>query len=390
MSIRTIHSEAMDLAENAAMALSRGEQAIALDYYQRALEKERLAANLAVDRQAPEPTRSILLKSAAHLATNCHQLRLAEQLISVALAGNPPDEIAEELRQMFEQVGFDRHLDLRGIQLQPNDVQMVLVGSEIAPGMAASEEFVLRIDTFQKLSLRTAESDAHLTYRERGDAREKIRKPLQLFVSVPRAASFAVSIRLAGDKEQGDFPFAESSVVLERLLNRLHLFDINDLDSLRREIPQRNYFENFVELATDLAPDGDRVRLVGFTATRDGEERRMEMTRPSKPSNLSAFVPPAGSCRKYGRVYFINMKDVDNPVLKLETEDGTDWRLKVGPDILQKAVRYAANRSRVIVCGVQITKTTLRVDELKAHNGRRPGKAKRRIAPGEHSAGPTT
>ena len=32
--------------------------------------------------------------------------------------------------------------------------------------------------------------------------------------------------------------------------------------------------------------------------------------------------------RIYGRVFFINTKDQENPVIKLEAEDGTDFRLK--------------------------------------------------------------
>jgi hypothetical protein len=35
-------------------------------------------------------------------------LREAERLIAVALSGDPPDEIAEELRDLLEQVYFDR------------------------------------------------------------------------------------------------------------------------------------------------------------------------------------------------------------------------------------------------------------------------------------------
>jgi hypothetical protein len=48
-----------------------------------------------------EPTRSVLHRSAAALALECSELREAERLIGRALAGNPPEEIANELRDLL-------------------------------------------------------------------------------------------------------------------------------------------------------------------------------------------------------------------------------------------------------------------------------------------------
>ena len=50
--------------------------------------------------------RSVLHRSAASLALECGALREAERLIAAALSGDPPDEIAEELRDLLEQVYF--------------------------------------------------------------------------------------------------------------------------------------------------------------------------------------------------------------------------------------------------------------------------------------------
>ena len=42
--------------------------------------------------------------SAASLALECGDYREAERLIAVALSGEPPDEIAEELRDLLDEV----------------------------------------------------------------------------------------------------------------------------------------------------------------------------------------------------------------------------------------------------------------------------------------------
>jgi hypothetical protein len=48
-----------------------------------------------------------LHRSAAALALECGVLREAERLIAAALSGDPPNEIAEELRDLLEQVYFE-------------------------------------------------------------------------------------------------------------------------------------------------------------------------------------------------------------------------------------------------------------------------------------------
>ncbi|MCL4203791.1 MAG: hypothetical protein KJ000_14920 [Pirellulaceae bacterium] len=54
--------------------------------------------------------RSVLHRSAASLALNCEEYRLAEKLLAVGLAGDPPPEIAEEMRDLLEQIYARREL----------------------------------------------------------------------------------------------------------------------------------------------------------------------------------------------------------------------------------------------------------------------------------------
>jgi hypothetical protein len=54
--------------------------------------------------QQPEPTRSILLRSAAALARDAGQFQEALRLIEIGLAGKPSNEIAEELGQLLDDV----------------------------------------------------------------------------------------------------------------------------------------------------------------------------------------------------------------------------------------------------------------------------------------------
>ncbi|HEY3363918.1 MAG TPA: hypothetical protein VGK74_02545 [Symbiobacteriaceae bacterium] len=99
---QTLHSEAMDLAELAMLERSEGNHPRARTLNAEAFAKERQAAELIQDRTDLEPTRSVLLRSAASLALECGEAATARQLIERGLSGNPPMEIADELRVLLK------------------------------------------------------------------------------------------------------------------------------------------------------------------------------------------------------------------------------------------------------------------------------------------------
>jgi hypothetical protein len=106
--MKDLHHEAMHLADQADHLRRLGDQEGARTHLRLALEQERRAAELAAPDMTLEPTRSVLHRSAATLAFQCGDYREAERLIAVALAGTPPETIAEELRDLLEQVYFER------------------------------------------------------------------------------------------------------------------------------------------------------------------------------------------------------------------------------------------------------------------------------------------
>lgn len=121
--IQTLHQQAMDLAEAAAVARLRGAIEQATQLTRQAFEQETQAANLIASVLDAEPTRSVLHRSAASLAIECGELRAAERLIATALSGNPPPEIAEELKDLFIQINLSQYLKRQGIDININELQ---------------------------------------------------------------------------------------------------------------------------------------------------------------------------------------------------------------------------------------------------------------------------
>ncbi|MBX3081849.1 MAG: hypothetical protein KF716_09470 [Anaerolineae bacterium] len=102
--VRNLHREAMDIADLGDVAKREGHSEKATGYYRQALALESQAAREMTDRLDVEPTRSVLFRSAASLALLCGEWREAERLIASGLAGTPPAEITQELRDLLKQV----------------------------------------------------------------------------------------------------------------------------------------------------------------------------------------------------------------------------------------------------------------------------------------------
>lgn len=114
--INDLHTLAMDIAEEAFLAQRAKNTELAKQLAQKAYAYEQEAAMLLVDKYDIEPTRSVLFKSAACLAFDVENYRAAEKMIAFALSGNPPPEIAKELRNLMAEVNVYKNMVQNGVK----------------------------------------------------------------------------------------------------------------------------------------------------------------------------------------------------------------------------------------------------------------------------------
>lgn len=94
-----LHHAAMAFHDAAQAARRVDDVETAIIAMQHAYRFERDAAILAP--RGFEPTRSVLHRSAAWMALDCGMNAEAVELVREGLAGDPPEEIAEELREVL-------------------------------------------------------------------------------------------------------------------------------------------------------------------------------------------------------------------------------------------------------------------------------------------------
>ncbi len=335
----------------------------------KAFSRERDATHRALKKDVGEPTRSVLLRSAATLALRCGEYREAEKLVACALSGEPPAEIAEELRDVLENVSFARHLDLHGQKLEPDELQMSISGEGIAHGVAPSEEFVGRIDTVKKLVIRTGEQKEGKPYRDRSGPPGEIGQDYRVFISVPRAASFAVTLKLGRSQERELFPDAARKLI-DELLTRLELFDKGDHGELRKLIPDAPYFTNFFSLAKKLAPSGEAVSQVGFTAMREGKERQVALRRPRStlrlPSPKGESAERSERCEVRGALLHASALKPTKKEIKLLQPDGKEVSVRVREGMGDIVGSYW--ESEVIVEGIRLSRNVIELEDIRSAN----------------------
>ena len=117
MNVKNTHRAAMNLMQQAIVLRETGKEAMAVELFVQTFELEKQAALMLLTDFDKEPTRSILYRSAASLAIDCGKYREAEKLVTQGLAGNPPEDIAEELRNLYE--------DVNQIRLSASDDSMI-------------------------------------------------------------------------------------------------------------------------------------------------------------------------------------------------------------------------------------------------------------------------
>lgn len=127
MTIQELHTRAMELAEQADFLKMQGKDAEAKSLYGESLQAEKEAAYQARNQQIGEPSESVLFRSAASLAYGLKDFREAERLICMGLAGNPPQDVARELRDLYDQVSLERNLEQMNMNLPENQHEAVTI-----------------------------------------------------------------------------------------------------------------------------------------------------------------------------------------------------------------------------------------------------------------------
>ncbi|MDP3115469.1 MAG: hypothetical protein Q8M98_11975 [Candidatus Cloacimonadaceae bacterium] len=373
--IEKIHDEAMEIIDKSHIATLSGDIELAKQLKLQAYEKEKEAANCLLNDYI-EPSRSILFRSAASLAYDLGLFGEAEKLACMGLIGFPPEWVADELRDLYENINQGRHLDIKGSRLSDEEFQMSLTGNDVGYGFARFEDYLPRAEAISKLIQRTAQRKS-----QNGEFTKRIPKSIidgfTPYISVPRAASFAVTFKIAVPGEQIVlFEAVPKKDIIKEVLECIELLENNKVEELRTKIDSKEYYDNFVGICDNLLPDGDSIKTVGFTYSSDSGEKRVVVKTVKEKLEVSTELPTSGSNNlldgiKNGEevtirgILEVADKSKDKPEIQINCNDVL-YRVRVPEGQIDDVVRPLWDKT-VILKGKKYSKTIIDLEKIQEY-----------------------
>ncbi len=155
---------------------------------------------------------------------------------------------------------------------------MAVTGEAVGFGLAPTAVILDRVQSTESLLYRTAERKQNRPYRDRGRRDAVLAQDVELYISVPRAACFAVTFRVGGSRQQSLPGLSPTASVIDEFLDCLQLYNQGEAAQLKKRINEEAYYRNFVGLARTIQPDGAKVKMVGFTTVRRGVTKQIALT----------------------------------------------------------------------------------------------------------------
>jgi hypothetical protein len=341
--IEYLHNQAMDLAEKAVVLKISGNIDESTKVFESAFALEMESALHLRDSFDSEPSRSVLFRSAASLALNAKLFRDAEKMVSIGLSGNPPDSIADELRNLYEDINFERHLKLKGVTLYESDVQLSLAGSAVSYGMIKADEFIKRAEIFDNMAIRTAERLLKKPFREKGRVPKEIKENFETYYSIPRAASFAITLRV-GYRPNNYSLFDDESIqtiVINEIFENIKMVNNHDEKHLKAKITNEDYFFNTLGLIKKLSPDNNEVSLVGLTTSKDGSDNSIAFTRTSDEIRIAPIIHKmdVSDMEEVIVTGQLNYASATKGDIRLDADDGLSYSISVPKGVLADIVK---------------------------------------------------
>lgn len=104
INLKTARQAASYYIQSAHVAEGMGDISESLRLFELAFEAEKQGALFLLSDFDNEPARSVSFRSAAALALKCKKYEEAKKMVYFGLAGNPPEDIANELVEVYEAV----------------------------------------------------------------------------------------------------------------------------------------------------------------------------------------------------------------------------------------------------------------------------------------------
>ncbi len=339
------HDLAMKFADKAHFARRNGDTKAYLELTRDSFLNEAKAAKIL--RQDPSHHMyAILHRSAATLAYRCGEYRAAENLILQGLEPRPNDRLRNELYDLLRKVLLYESREYAYPPLVENEIVVTLTGVEADNGELEAESNATIITDYKQL-LRTATGVVRkIPFHE---LQKLFDESYRVMTTVPSRGSFRISMKLI-EIGQLSFTFLEDvENVFDTVIESLDSLRSGDTSALEESFGDEDYYNHFMLLARNLAPDGEQVNAHSIEANINGSRKSVVFDRTTDEID-NIYSPPEKDITE--DVYQVSSEIVtlrgtvlaadgkkDTDQVEFYDDDGKRWSITVPENLGENVVR---------------------------------------------------
>ena len=347
------HREATRLSGQARLANLEGDSNAYLRFTRKAYEKEAKSAEL-LRCDPTHQMHAILHRSAATLAYRCGKFREAETLAAHGLAGNPTDRLREELYSVLDKARLGTWMGAASKQNGADDLVVGIHGRNFCAG-GLDYRLLPRLVTKCALLLRNTISFINgYDFSDRAKVDEKYR------ISSNASANgvYKVGMNLARVGPRPLPTLDGFAFELSTLLDNIRMLAAGDIEALHASYSDESYFNNFIGLTKEIAPDGQRFTAVRWEAQLEGRRNSVAFDRArSELSELSLSLLDDKPSQDYtltdewetvvGKLLYADATQNED-LVRLIPDSGRAWTIVVPKGLKDDVVRpYFGDRVQV-------------------------------------------
>lgn len=219
------------------------------------------------------------------------------------------DGITDDARRELERL-LDRCVREAALQKLNSDpgmmpVELKLDGGHVRAGVIAEGEARRRREVFASLLMRTAEMEAGIPHRERGESRLSQVDYIKIYEVPAIPSSYGLRFYVATGTQQS---FESTQVVTpRRVIDRfldLATAAAAGSDRIRHAVPDEQYAMSFIAGFAEIAPDGEQVSTVDCYAPSWRIRRPRLVFEPRHRAELRAAIvePPLRAAKPGERI----------------------------------------------------------------------------------------
>ncbi len=348
-----LHREASELANKARIAQFDGDEITYLQLTKQAFHKEFESAKLL--REDPSHRMyAILHRSAATLAYRCGEYREAETLAAHGLATNPNGQLRQELYSVLDKARLGSWISSSCASDGTDDLVVIMRGMDVGAG---GLDYRLLPRLVKKCALLLRNTIGYVNGYKFKD-RAKVDDRFRISSNASANGVYRVGMRLARVEPHPLPTFDGFEHELSKLLGNIRLLAEGDIEQLKDGYNEESYFNNFIGLAKEVAPDGEHLTAVRWEANVEGQPRSaaLDLAR-SELSQLSLSLQDDKHSAEYtltedwetivGKLLYADAtKDEDQ--VRLVPDIGKPWTIVVPQGLKDDVVRpYFGDRVRV-------------------------------------------